>query len=230
MKAVKYFLMFFVVIALFSCGGREEEPQGDDTEFSGDTGEASNVEVLENKNSVSLRAFQDSNGLWGYTNENGDIVIEPKYRAAMDFLSEGIGAVEDSSGWAYIDSKGNTVITPYVVNNKPDEFSDGLARFSDSGKFGYFDKTGMIVIKPQFDFAEPFSEGMAAVCIGCRFVTSETTGRRTMEGGKWGYIDLNGNMVIKPLYKTAEAFKNGKAAVGVEERIFTINKEGNEVN
>ena len=35
-----------------------------------------------------------------------------------------------------------------------------------SGKWGYVNSTGQLVINPQFDGAEEFREGRAAVCVG----------------------------------------------------------------
>lgn len=44
---------------------------------------------------------------------------------------------------------------------------------------------------------ESFSEGLAAVFIGCR----------------WGYIDRTGSFVIKPQFRFASEFSEGLAAV-----------------
>ena len=46
---------------------------------------------------------------------------------------------------------------------------------------GYINKTGKIVIEPKFDWACYFTEALAAVRIGGRFI------------GKWGYIDKGGD-------------------------------------
>ena len=42
------------------------------------------------------------------------------------------------------------------------------------GLYGYVDIDGQWVIAPRFESAQPFSEGLAAVC----------------QGGLWGYIAL----------------------------------------
>jgi len=52
-------------------------------------------------------------------------------------------------------------------------FVDGLAVARDRGwfgspKWGYVDKTGKGAIGFQWDFADQFSEKLAAVCLGCR--------------------------------------------------------------
>ena len=63
-------------------------------------------------------------------------------------------------------------------------------------------KTGTIVINPQFDKAESFSEGLAAVRIG----------------GKEGFIDKTGHYVINPQFDSANSFSDGLAAVRVGDK------------
>lgn len=79
--------------------------------------------------------------------------------------------------------------------------------WDERGKFGYIDETGRVVIKPQFDYAYPFSEGLAAVGIG----------------DKAGFIDPSGRAVIPFQYHRTVSFSDGVAAVyvrwdGVEKR------------
>src|ERR1035441_6646417 len=64
-------------------------------------------------------------------------------------------------------------------------------------------KTGQIVINPQFDGADAFSEGLAAVRIG-----DDKT-------GKWGYIDKAGKYVINPQFDSADVFIGDMAAVRI---------------
>ena len=78
-------------------------------------------------------------------------------------------------------------------------------------KLGYINYGGEIVIKPQFDAAEPFSEGWAAVKIG----------------GKYGYINYGGEIVIKPQFDAAEPFSEGWAFVHIGiSKSGSINREG----
>src|SRR5215472_13961814 len=69
----------------------------------------------------------------------------------------------------------------------------------EHGRWGYIDQTGRIVIPPQFDGADPFSEGLAQVWIG----------------GKVGYIDTTGQIVIAPQYDphvgASPGFSEGRA-------------------
>ena len=105
---------------------------------------------------------------------------------------------------------------------------------------GYIDGDGNVVIPPKYDFAEDFSEGLAAVeehegdgigfinsygemvippkfnaVIGCGFSDGlcAVTEKGCGWNGKWGYIDRIGRFVIPPKYFDAGPFFNGVAPV-----------------
>jgi hypothetical protein len=166
----------------------------------------------------------EQNSLWGYRDKAGKIVIPPRFIFARAFSSEGIAAVVDDQGWAYINEKGWVVVRPLVFDNGPDYFSDGLARYVFKGRFGFFDKWGRIVIPARFDFAQPFSDGRAPVCFGCREVREGE--HRMMMGGKWGFVDLRGDLVIRAEYDEVRSFRKGKADVRTGDQWRTINKAG----
>lgn len=73
-----------------------------------------------------------------------------------------------------------------------------------SGLWGYIDKTGKIVIPLQFDSAQPFSEGLAAVQVHNRDSTLFQ---------RHGFIDRTGAMVIPAEYMQVQPFRSGRAAV-----------------
>lgn len=81
-------------------------------------------------------------------------------------------------------------------------------------KWGYIDSKGNVAIKPQFQYAQNFSSGLAAVRIG----------------GKTGYINKNGEIVIEPQFDDASFFDGDVAAFVVREDtenlIGFINKSG----
>lgn len=85
-----------------------------------------------------------------------------------------------------------------------------LIPFQQYGKYGYRDTTGKILINPQFDIAEEFSEGLAAIMIN----------------RNWGYIDTMGKIVIKPDYDSAGPFIDGLAQVKIKQKYGFIEKTG----
>lgn len=140
--------------------------------------------------------FSEEKELFGFVNDDGEWVIEPQYHFAYEFFPTGIAAVVDDSGWVYIDTSGEKILRPFIFDNGPDYFVEGFARYVCNDKIGFFDSTGTIVIKAEYDFARPFSSGVAAVCIGGESVSD---GEHSIwEGGVWKFIDTEGNIVKEP--------------------------------
>ena len=139
---------------------------------------------------LELEPFMQDD-LWGYRDSAGQMVIPPKFVVAETFSREGMAAVVDQLGWAYINKKGDILLRPFVFDNGPDPFAEGLARFVEDGRMGFFDRHGKVVIEAQFDFAMPFEDGKAKVCTDCREVAEGD--HKRVEGGTWWLIDQAGN-------------------------------------
>jgi len=170
----------------------------------------------------------ESNELWGFKNQNGEIIIAPEFIIANDFSEHGIAAVVDSSGWAYINQEGEILIRPFIFDNGPDYFRQGLARYVENSKFGFFDTSGKIAIKANWDFAAPFSDGLAAVCNGCQ---KEISGEHSfMQGGRWGFIGLDGNVLIPLKFEEARNFVQSTAEVKINGNWKRIDKNGKLMN
>ncbi len=170
-----------------------------------------------------LTAFED-NAKWGYRDDRGVVVIPPRFEIAQEF-SNGIAAVVDGEGWAYINTHGEVLVRPLVVDNGPDYFNEGLARFQLQGKIGFFDSAGRIVIAAKFDFVWPFSEGLAGFCEGCKEVRVNDE-HSALRGGKWGFIDRNGHPVIPARFDEVESFRSGRARVKLQGKSADIDKKG----
>jgi hypothetical protein len=79
--------------------------------------------------------------------------------------------------------------------------------------YGYRNASGEVVIEPQFVFAQPFSEGLAAV----------------RDESRWGYIDGKGSWIISPRYMDASPFHNGLARVRSGKALAYCDRAGNYV-
>jgi hypothetical protein len=77
------------------------------------------------------------------------------------------------------------------VYSYSDTFSEDLIRYTtekDNKRFlGYFNKSGKIVIPATYDFAQPFSEGLAFVMKDNKAFFIDKTGTRIIENSKIGY-------------------------------------------
>lgn len=162
-------------------------------------------------NGLAKARFEDK---LGYIDKTGRFVIKPIYTDGSRFYDEGYAVVYTTGNafsggdWHYIDTKGNTItdLQPYTNSDNLEPFED-----SNTKKWKYVNSIGDAVIEAQFDYAENFSDGLAAVKIN----------------GKYGFIDKTGNFVIKAKYNFAHNFSEGLAYVEDEENgIGFIDKTG----
>lgn len=95
---------------------------------------------------------------------------------------------------------GISMVTAAIVFQPLDSVAanPNLIPVKQDGRYGHITSDGKVAVAPQFDYAGPFFEGLAAV--------------RTDEG-KWGYIDTSGAFRIEPVYGHASDFGQGLALV-----------------
>ena len=163
---------------------------------------------------VTKPGNKKTSDLYGFVNRQGKVVVPFKYAVARDF-SEGLAAVckivgkSDQLLCGYINASGKEVI-PLKFEDLPDDFVQGIAPAKQKGKWGFIDTKGKVVLPFQYDKADSFSEGLAAV------VTADTD--------KYGYINTKGEMVIPPKYEKAFYFNEGVAAVQILDKWGYIDK------
>jgi len=118
--------------------------------------------------------------------------VDPLYLKTLDFKNQELIAVKIKDQFYYINQSGKKIAT-LNYNGQADEFSDGLARTKVHGKIGFFNKNLEIILKPQYDFAFPFHNGIAEICIGCQ---EKAEGEESMlDGGTWKKIDRDGLVI-----------------------------------
>lgn len=162
--------------------------------------------------------------LWGYRNADGSVAIAPRFYVANAFTEQGSAAVATDNGWVIIDRSGKVLLRPFVFDNWPDEFSDGFARFVEDGKIGFFDRAGRKAIPARFDAAYPFSEGLAAVCRGCRVEPHGV--HSAWFAGRWGYVDRTGKLAVPYQFERAGPFQDGRAEVDIDGRRTFVDTTG----
>jgi hypothetical protein len=171
-------------------------------------------------------------GLWGYMDSQGKVVIKPKYRSA-DYFCGGRALVwlgqpgGDANGYAYIDEQDRPVFRLprgcYIAGR----FVEGMAYFEIGNRYGFHDRDGKVVVPPTYDEVRLFSEGLAPVNRGAK--RPRFPGLRGPEGGKWGYIDKTGREVIALQFDYAGLFSEGLALVGTAGRYAYIDPKGKTV-
>lgn len=198
------------------------------------------------------------NGKWGAIDNQGRLIIEPKFNNMLIFDYKYALASLDE-GWGFIDTNGQWVISPLYEDAL--HFNNGLAAVKLDNKWGYIDELGNWFITPRFyDIVTPskytkvstsdFNEGMAVVVyevgregyidlkgnvvIKGDFILTDlqkfSEGLAVVKkGGKYGYINKRGQFIIKPKYIWADSFKNGSAKV-IERNIRAEKKAEKDYN
>lgn len=139
-------------------------------------------------------------GKWGYIDQKGTFVIEPKFDLAYLF-SDGLALVQNAEGkMGFIDIHGKYKIAPiykYAAN-----FSEALAFVTPENHIPTcIDTSGKIVFQLyNADVAESFSDGMALIILQ----------------DKYGFVNRKGEAVVEPQYESAFGFSDGLAAVAVD--------------
>ncbi len=137
-----------------------------------------------------------ADGRWGYKNTSGQVVIQPRFSAALEFDGEAALAAVNTTGearYGLIDRRGNWILDP--VWEDAVQFSEGLAAVKQNGLWGFADATGGYAAEPEYDETGAFHEDRA----------------RVRMNDKWGYIDNNGAIVVEAVYDYAADFSEGRA-------------------
>ena len=192
----------------------------------------------------------EDNGLWGFIDLNGTIIIPCEYDD-VTYFNDGLAMVKQNEMWHCIDKTGNIVFSYDCITTKG--FSDGLAMVavgdeSNPGA-GYIDQNGVMVIPADFFNGLSFSNGRAPVSDGTRWAVIDKAGTNITdfdftgifgtfvegmlpvqnESGKWGAIDINGTQVIPFEYDTVNNFTEGLARVRKGSKWGIIDRSGNEI-
>ena len=162
---------------------------------------------------VKLHPIEEA-GLWGYVDNDGRVVIEPRFHYAEDF-HEGRAAVKTRQESGYIRSDGSMAVVLPEDSFPTGQFSEGLAWFAKDGHFGCVDLEGKVVIPPTYDRFKDFSEGLAVVSTdrvwrirGVDFGPPEKENKE-----RFGYVDRNGQVALPLRYASADSFHDGLAQI-----------------
>ena len=157
----------------------------------------------------------DENDKWGYMDAEHGLVIPCAFDDAFAFR-DGIARVKttDAKGretYSYINAEGRIIITgdwDYAGDFTPEGYAQvfrgSLTKYGspDVGRYGYIDKTGELVCGYEYDRAQDFSEGYAAVAV------TDAKGRT-----RWGYIDTSFRIAAELQWDYAYSFSNGYGRV-----------------
>ena len=186
----------------------------------------------------------ENNGKFGFADESGRVVIEPKFDYATKFMR---GRAYACLGERIFTVDASGVQREVLSFKAADDFHEGLAAVKSGGKCGFIDKSGKFRVRPKFDFAASFCEGLARVaCKGRRFFIDKA-GELVIppkfnkvgdfhdglakfmdrDSKKWGFIGKNGDILIEPKFSEVGDFSEGFATAKLQKWGY-INTKGEE--
>lgn len=184
--------------------------------------------------SNGLLLYQDdSSGMWGYRDMEGEVRIKPIYNYAAAFSEE--RAVISTSGLVVgvIDTKGNIIVEPYYVGIRP--YANGYTwAFTFDFDLGIamwlLDKEGRAVQGPYINSkAADFSDNGLAVAefnlYGykiCTYIKNDGTFLTDFNNN--GMLDISER---REFFDDAKSFKEGYAPVKINEEWAFINEDCN---
>jgi hypothetical protein len=156
------------------------------------------------------------NGKVGFIDETGRMRIEPQFDYTLGFSRRAILFVEGADG-----PSGYETVPEWGPSEDDAPLGTCLAPVKVGAKWGYIDPGGRMTISPQFDWAQWFYGGLAAVNLGGNSFAYHPWG-----GGKWGYINARGQWVVKPQFDQAKDFREGLARVSIGGKYGFIDERG----
>jgi hypothetical protein len=156
--------------------------------------------------------------------------------------------VKVDNKWGFIDDNQNLAI-PYQFDSVG-YFSEGFALAELKGLWGYINDKGIIIITPKFEYAEPFSCGLAKVHSSdskyptvfinkdgsvafkskYKYVYGFTYYRAIVKEGKnILYLDKTGKVIIKTKYPYGDLFYDGIALVWSSDKAEFIDTSGQRI-
>lgn len=156
-----------------------------------------------------LSAFSKPAGhdksLWGYINEEGKIVIEPKYEEAQAFSKDKALVQIGDGHFGLIDKKGEILKeinqAGRIFNLSGDTFVFTKSNGDQGNRCGYMTTDGKVLLDAVYADAQAFEDGLAIVNASKDY------------GNEYGVVDQNGKFVIPARYAQITSLKKGIYAV-----------------
>ena len=154
--------------------------------------------------SAGRAVFTTFDGLSGYLDRKGALVIPASFNSARAFCPDGSAAVRTGKKWGLVDLDGVLIARPEYDDIRC--FSEDLAA-AKKGAWGFLDKKGNFAIAPRFASVEDFSEGFASF---------------KSNSGAYGFIDRSGSIVVPAKYSWVYPFQFGIAKAGTRHTDWLI--------
>jgi len=167
--------------------------------------------------STQLAKVRSIDGLWGYINQEAELVVTPEYDEAQDFSMDGYAIVGKDGKLGLINSEGESILSTVWDEILPSELYN-IFRLRKNQLYGFANKEGKILVNPIYEEAGLFRDGLAYV----------------KKNNRYGFVNERGNVAIPlkydemQVYEQYYGFQNGKAKIRVGIRQGYVYKDGTE--
>lgn len=148
--------------------------------------------------------------LWGYIDDEGRTVIEPRFEYAEEFQPNGLAVIQLKGQSGLIVATGQERVKPIYAYIGP--FVEGRAVVSDAKGYTLIDEVGQEVTTARADYLNALHEGRALFS------------KQGSSGGpsRYGYWDRQGKEVLPAVYEDGSDFMNGAALVKIGTGEFAL--------
>lgn len=155
--------------------------------------------------------------VYGYINNKGEYIIEPRFEMAYDFNEDCVAIVTEDNKDGVIDLYGEYRV--YPIYDSISSFKEGRAVYTKDGSMGLINEDGNVITKKRYGIVGNFNNGRAVV------------GDSKSGDYRYGYINRDGEVVIQLKFENADNFKDDVALVKVRDGYYSlIDREGKILN
>ncbi len=190
------------------------------------------------------RAAVETDGKWGFIDNEGDEIVAPKYTSVNDF-SNGFAEVESYGKWGIVNLEGREII-PTIYDNVSSSAEEGVFIVKSNDKYGLVNSVGRSLTPIKYDKIGVFVNGRAVVELESKNGIIDKDGKeiirpvydyaddvkdgfsRVRVNGKWGFVNDKGYEIVPPKYDEANSFSNYRAAVCLNNKWGFIDRKGKE--
>lgn len=206
------------------------------------------------KNTPIFPIIDQTTGLHGYANLQGEILVQPQFEDTNSF--EKYGIVMKNGKWGAIDLQANTII-PFEYDRLSYTSAHDKGYFSalKQGKIGLLDTNGKVVLDFIYDTTDEeygyllhFNSGLAYAEQKGKIGYIDITGKAVVpfiyeavnsvpftnniigikKNGKWGVIDKQNNVIIPFIYKKeVHVFEDDLILIEKNNKVGIINQKQN---